>query len=86
MLFTLCSILVTGSALACANDGGSLVRGRIRQAVASLLILLAYLLMALDYGYLRGMFVLLGLVSLLGMLVAVMPSVADWRDGRPTGE
>lgn len=70
MLITLLGLIVSALTLIVLNEHGGLTGNRLRHVMALVLGLGAYALMAWEYGAFRGVFVLLGVWSLAGMLIA----------------
>lgn len=70
MLITLLGLIVSALTLMALNEQGGMTNNRLRHAIALVLGLGAYALMAWEYGAFRGVFVLLGVWSLAGMLIA----------------
>lgn len=54
------------------QDNGVLTQNRIKKITSGMLFLLSFVVLSMEYGALRGVFIFIGLISLLGTLFTLL--------------
>ncbi|REL26514.1 hypothetical protein DXX93_07920 [Thalassotalea euphylliae] len=76
---TFMAILATILGVLLADDNGSLTANVLKRLAATFALTLALVLVACDYGTLRGVFVFLGIAGAIGALYTLVRARPDVR-------
>lgn len=74
---TFMAVLATVLCVLLADENGSLTTNILKRLAAAFALTLALVLMAYDYGILRGVFVFLGIAGVIGTLYTLLRARPD---------
>lgn len=69
---TFIAILATFAAIYLVQDSGAITISLVKRLLSTALLIISGIVLSIDYGTLRGVFILLALVSLLGTLFTLL--------------